>query len=254
MEELVAVDSVCPYCGVGCAIRYHADPKQNRIRFAEGRESPGSLGAAAHHVFLQSLVREIFAPSLGSELLERYLALSQTDPAQLAREVVAAAQAGDDRGDWTDPASVRSAVARSLRETWAQLSFELGAGRRRWAWGKLHTLRFRAFGPMGFRIGDREGLGPFEYGGSGHTINVADYDRAVPFEVRVASTYRFAVDAAHLSRSLTVLAPGQSEHPGHPHYADAVGSWLEGRSSLLTTDRLFVEEGPHTVLVLDPAR
>jgi formate dehydrogenase major subunit len=43
-HELVAVDSVCPYCGVGCAIRYHADPKQNRIRFAEGRESPGSQG------------------------------------------------------------------------------------------------------------------------------------------------------------------------------------------------------------------
>ena len=41
---LVAVDSVCPYCGVGCAIRYHADPKENRIRFAEGRESPGSHG------------------------------------------------------------------------------------------------------------------------------------------------------------------------------------------------------------------
>ncbi|MFT5443269.1 MAG: formate dehydrogenase major subunit [Myxococcota bacterium] len=43
-NELKAVDSVCPYCGVGCAIRYQADPKTNRIAFAEGRESPGSQG------------------------------------------------------------------------------------------------------------------------------------------------------------------------------------------------------------------
>jgi len=43
-HDLQAVDSVCPYCGVGCAIRYHKVPDQNRISFAEGRDSPGSQG------------------------------------------------------------------------------------------------------------------------------------------------------------------------------------------------------------------
>jgi len=43
-EALHSVDSVCPYCGVGCAIRYHADPERNRIAFAEGRDGPGSQG------------------------------------------------------------------------------------------------------------------------------------------------------------------------------------------------------------------
>jgi len=38
--ELVAVESVCPYCGVGCAITYHADLAANRIVFADGRDSP----------------------------------------------------------------------------------------------------------------------------------------------------------------------------------------------------------------------
>ena len=42
--ELEAVDSVCPYCGVGCAIRYHRDTAAHRISFAEGREGPGSDG------------------------------------------------------------------------------------------------------------------------------------------------------------------------------------------------------------------
>jgi formate dehydrogenase major subunit len=32
------VDSVCPYCGVGCALSYYVDPEQNRILYAEGRD------------------------------------------------------------------------------------------------------------------------------------------------------------------------------------------------------------------------
>ncbi|HEM47229.1 MAG TPA: 2Fe-2S iron-sulfur cluster binding domain-containing protein, partial [Alphaproteobacteria bacterium] len=38
--ELEQVDSVCPYCGVGCAISYFVDEAENRIVYADGRESP----------------------------------------------------------------------------------------------------------------------------------------------------------------------------------------------------------------------
>jgi formate dehydrogenase major subunit len=37
--ELDRVDSVCPYCGVGCAISYFVDREQNRIVYADGRDS-----------------------------------------------------------------------------------------------------------------------------------------------------------------------------------------------------------------------
>jgi len=40
--ELTAIDSVCPYCGVGCALTYQVDQATNRIVFAEGRDSPGN--------------------------------------------------------------------------------------------------------------------------------------------------------------------------------------------------------------------
>jgi len=42
--ELDAVDSVCPYCGVGCALTYHVDRQRGAIAFAEGRDQPGSKG------------------------------------------------------------------------------------------------------------------------------------------------------------------------------------------------------------------
>ncbi|GEL19683.1 formate dehydrogenase subunit alpha [Pseudonocardia asaccharolytica] len=40
--ELDSVDTVCPYCGVGCALTYHVDRERGAIAFAEGRDQPGS--------------------------------------------------------------------------------------------------------------------------------------------------------------------------------------------------------------------
>jgi formate dehydrogenase major subunit len=42
--ELQAVDTVCPYCGVGCALTYYVDRERGAISFAEGRDQPGSQG------------------------------------------------------------------------------------------------------------------------------------------------------------------------------------------------------------------
>ena len=41
-EELKSVDSVCPYCGVGCALTFHVDEERGAISFADGREQPGN--------------------------------------------------------------------------------------------------------------------------------------------------------------------------------------------------------------------
>src|SRR3954471_9461215 len=43
-SELKSVDSVCPYCGVGCALTYHVDEERGAIAFAEGRDQPGNRG------------------------------------------------------------------------------------------------------------------------------------------------------------------------------------------------------------------
>ena len=90
-------------------------------------------------------------------------------------------------------------------------------------------------------------------GGSGSTIDTADFSPLGPFDVRVASLFRFAVDLAQLDRSLTVLAPGQSEHPGHPYYDDGLARWWEGRSAALTSSVVLAEEAVLARLRLEPA-
>jgi formate dehydrogenase major subunit len=41
-EELRQVESVCPYCGVGCALTFNVDDERGAIAYADGREQPGS--------------------------------------------------------------------------------------------------------------------------------------------------------------------------------------------------------------------
>ena len=38
------VDSVCPFCGVGCQLTYHVESKKNVIHFVTGRDGPSNHG------------------------------------------------------------------------------------------------------------------------------------------------------------------------------------------------------------------
>jgi formate dehydrogenase major subunit len=43
-SETANIESVCPYCGVGCAVSYHVDTAANKIVWAEGRDGGGNDG------------------------------------------------------------------------------------------------------------------------------------------------------------------------------------------------------------------
>jgi penicillin amidase len=209
-----------------------------------GRES---AGAAAYHVFTSLLTEDLLRQQLGEELMRRYLELAQADPAQVVYDLVREAVEADSE----DSEAVAASVRRSLRETWFELSYRLGASRGKWRWGRLHRLRFRSFVPAA--PAGEAGLGPFEEPGSGSTVHTAEYSVMDPYDVRLASLCRFAVDAGALDHSLWSLAPGQSEHPAHVNQRDAVAPWREGRLSVLATSPALLGDGPLQRLVLEPA-
>lgn len=217
----------------------------------DGRAAPESIGAAAYHVFLERLTRSVLEQQLGPELSRRYAALPQADPEQVVVQLVRAAATGSSHEARTLAAdSVRSA----LRETWFQLSYRMGPNRRKWSWGRLHALDFRSFVPTSPGRLAQSQLGPFAYGGSGSTVAAAEYLPGEDYDVRVASTFRFAIDTAALDEALIGLAPGPSEHPGHPDYDGGLPRWLAGKPALLATSRLLVEEVSPARLALRPVR
>jgi penicillin amidase len=211
-----------------------------------------SAGAAVFHVLVAQLLRELFEPALGRELLERYLALPRVDGASLVLDALATAErGGEEELPWTNRGFVRKALRESLRGAWISLSVELGTNRERWAWGRLKTLRFTPLWPDAWR-GDPARLGPFPYGGDPASIAVAEHPALGPWEPRVVSAWRFVADAADLDQALTALAPGQSEHAGHPNATDGIERWIDDRLALLSTSDPVIEDGPVQRLVLVP--
>jgi acyl-homoserine lactone acylase PvdQ len=179
----------------------------------DGQARADSAGAAMYHELLAELLDTLLEQRVGKELMGRYLALPQTDPEQLALDLL---EAADATADPAQRAALAQRVEGCMRSAWLDLSYRLGANARRWAWGTLHPLYFRPLGGLAAT----GGLGPFSVGGS----------------------------------ALTVIAPGQSEHPGHAHRDDGIPRWLEGRAWLFATDPLLVEEGSVARLTLEPVR
>ena len=180
-------------------------------------------------------------------------ALPRVRPVHLVHRTLERAQRGGEPGDpWSEPSAVRLAVRRALRDAWIEMSASLGPNRDKWVWGRLHPLFFAPAHPTAGR-GWRGGLGPFPYGGDGASIRIADYRMLDSFGTEVAAIYRFRADAAELDQALTSLAPGQSEHPGHPHEVNGLERWLAGRPTLLSTSDPVIEDTEVARLRLEPA-
>ncbi len=217
----------------------------------DGTSDPGSRGAAAYQLFLEHLSDELFREPFGEELYARYRGLPGVRPSAVVASIIVAADRVDASGGWTDAEDMTAAVRTALRRTWVSLTNRLGSHRPSWHWGSLHRLTFFSF--VGLTRGPAADLPRIGMGGDASTIAHSGFDSARGFTVTSASTFRMAVDLATPDQLLTNLAPGQSEHPGHPHYGDGLVRWLEGRPSLLLTSRLLVEEEGGEKLLLEPA-
>ncbi len=246
------VETALALAGEGQPLGREAREVARMLREWDGRASSQSVGAALYHVFLDLLLRAVFEPELGDDLLRRYLALGRPDPTRILHQTLLAAAEGRGPDDgWSEPGTVRQAVQSSLRDTWIRMSVRFGANREKWAWGRLHSLRFAPLWREGW-AGQDDGFGPFPFDGDGASVRIAEYRPLESFDTRVVSGYRFVVDTADLDQALTALAPGQSEHPGHPNSADGLVRWRQDRSTLLSTNQLVLEGSASARLELEP--
>ena len=217
-----------------------------------GEMSSHRAEAAAYHVFVGRLLRHLFEPELGSELLERLLRLRGLEPSWLLSLALDNPEAdGPEAPPWASAQRVTEGVQRSLRETWLELSVTLGPNRKKWGWGRLHPLRFVP------RVGDSwrndPRLGPFPFGGDDTTLRFGEYRPLDSFATHVVAVHRLVADASDLDQALVFLAPGQLEQPGHHWEADGVALWRSGKPALLSTRDPVVADALVAELQLEPA-
>lgn len=105
----------------------------------------------------------------------------------------------------------------------------LGDSTRRWAWGRLHQIRY--IHPMG-SVRILRGLlnrGPFPVAGDGATPNVSDYSAHLPPGlVQITASYRQICEVGRWDQMQSITTSGQSGHPLSRLYDDQMAMWREG--------------------------
>lgn len=217
----------------------------------DGSAAADSAGAAAYHLLIEHLLERLLREPFGDPLYARYLEAPHVRPQTAIERLVQRAARLRRAGGWTDEVRVTEAVRDSLRAVWVSLSQRLGPSRERWAWGGLHRLRFEPL--LRQRSVASAEARRFAAAGSGQTLAFARHRPGLSFDVDRVALYRMAVDLGSPDGLLSALAPGQSEHPGHPQRLDGIARWSAPRLPLFETLRLSIEEGNVQRLLLEPA-
>ena len=120
-------------------------------------------------------------------------------------------------------------VQKSFKDTIAFFQEKLGRNMDKWQWGKIHQLTLEH--PLGsVKILDwLFGLnsGPYEVGGSSHTVCPYSYPVGDPFDVTWGASHRHIYPLANWDESLTVIPTGISGIPASPFYCDQTQLYVE---------------------------
>ncbi|MFO7657920.1 MAG: penicillin acylase family protein [Bacteroidales bacterium] len=180
--------------------------------------------------FYHHLLKNIFADELGSELFEKLSGISSITRTAVYRIFTTGESVwiDDITTDYTE--SLSDICMRSFKETVGMLAQQYGNEPKSWRWGDIH--QFTLGHPLsGKKILDRLfdlSRGPFEVGGSFHTVSPYSYPLAEPKMVNHGASHRHIYTTANWDNSHTVIPTGNSGIPASKHYCDQTGLYING--------------------------
>lgn len=192
---------------------------------------PDSPGALVWNEFRQQLLREIFAPAMGTQLFQLFL---DTGEADQSLSNLLEAYLTESESAWLDTGatSMRSLpqlAAQAFARAAEMVAAEQGSSIDKWRWDKVHRLSFKhplGAAPLWGRLLNR---GSYPAGGDTASVYATNYRLTAPFAVSTTGIWRQVVDLSDLTQSVDVLVPGESGHILSPHYLDQASLWLNGQ-------------------------
>ena len=115
---------------------------------------------------------------------------------------------------------------RRFRQTLDDLAERLGPQVDQWQWEKLHRLTMNHV--LAARGDLAELLNYAGMGVRGDVLSVGNTGNGPDWTASMGGGFRMIADLSDESTLRTVDAPSQSGHPGSPHYADQLKTWLAG--------------------------
>jgi len=188
--------------------------------------------ASIFETFLCIFARNMLADEMGSELYNDFL-----DSGLLREYAIQNIMRAED-SLWSDDVNTpqkmetfADIVQRSFKDTIGTLRNELGGNPDKWEWGRIHQLTLTH--PLGgVRILDwlfRLNSGPYEVGGSYHTVCPNSYLFNDPFTVTWGASHRHIFPLENWDDSQTIIPTGTSGIPASPHYCDQTQLYIANK-------------------------
>lgn len=215
----------------------------------------GSSAAAIFENFQLCFIENTFKDQMGEDLYKGYI--KNKHAVGFAVE-----QLWKTESQWFDNINTdkketfTDIVQESFSDSIAKLEKEFGSSIDTWEWGKLHT--FTLHHPLGsVKILDRIfklNKGPYELGGSIHTIPQYAYTFLKPFKVNHGPSQRHVYDTSQWDNSFSVIPTGNSGIPASKHYCDQTKLYVNGEFHADYVSKSKVQENAEYTMVLNSAK
>jgi penicillin amidase len=228
------------------------------LRSWDGQLTTDTVGGTIYEVLRYTLVRNILEPGLGNDLALRVMGKGFHPLLMSANEFY-----GQDTTTllrllknpdswWIEQAGGKeSLIDESLKEAVAWLKTELGSNPAGWQWGKLHRVILPHTLGLQKPLDQVFNRGPVPIGGDTDTVCQTAFLPNEPYDNNGwAPSFRQIVDLGDLSRSVTIIPPGQSGHLASPHYDDLLEPWVNGEYHPMLWTREQVEAETEGTLLL----
>ena len=137
----------------------------------------------------------------------------------------------DDISTSDEKESFQDIVYNSFSEVMNGIESTLGNNPESWKWGRVHQLTLEH--PMGqVKILDmlfHLNRGPYQAGGSFHTVSPYSYPFSDQFNVTHGASHRHIYSVANWDASRVIIPTGESGIPASPHYCDQTDWYLKNK-------------------------
>jgi penicillin amidase len=206
--------------------------------------------------FLMSFLTNLLLDELGEELFKDFLS------SFILREYAVHNVMESKDSLWCDDVNTdgnretfADIIKKSFKETVESLRIEWGENPVEWEWGKVHRLTLAH--PLGsVKVLDRLfrfNRGPFEVGGSYHTVCPYTYPFGNPFAATSGASQRHIYSLADWDASLSVIPTGVSGIPASPHYCDQTEKYTQNQYHPDYTSRSLIEKNAQYKKIFFPA-
>lgn len=226
----------------------------NELESWDGSMAANSASPAVFDIFYLQFLHHVMADEMGEELFKSYTGGLMRHVFDFFWRNQSSVWMDDIRSE--EKESFDEMVGKAFDATIEQLTNEFGENTTDWKWGKMHRLTLQH--PLGKvemldKIFDFN-RGPYEVGGSFHTVNPKAYNFHKPFNVVHGASQRHIFNMSNLGDSYTVIPTGISGIPASPYYCNQTEKFLKvtyNSDHFLKSD---VEKAKKYQMIFEPIR